>query len=321
MTRSENMLCSLNSTWKESSESHADFVVVFPVHPLSARSTTPRTRSDPSSTPGSRNFDALIRISLNRNVQLKEAENAWKPKHLQQASKDTGDDLHRHVRSILNKLTAQNFAALSDQFQKLPIDTTDKLGDVIKLVFDKAVDEPSFSECYAQLCLFLSNRSKQMDTSSECKFFKRALIQKLQQEFEQNVGNQHTMEAALQPLQQKLKDCEKAANAAGIREAKEQVAEEESRIRRRLVSTVQFIGELFKLDMLTPRIMNMCLQTLIEHGTDEKLECACKLLTTIGKKLEPRPADKTKASEVTAFMAKLKQITEKKKSKVNTRTK
>lgn len=269
----------------------------------------------------SRNVEMQIRISLNKEVKLKEAENAWKPKHLQKEPEDTSNDLHRQVRSILNKLTAQNFAALSEQFKNLPIDTTEKLGEVINLVFDKAVDEPNFSECYAQLCLFLSNRSKEMDQSSECKFFKRALIEKLQREFEQNVANQHTMEAALKPLKQKLKDFEKAKNAAGVRETKLLIAEEDSRIRRRLVSTVQFIGELFKLDMLTVRIMNLCLQTLIDHGTDEKLECACKLLTTIGMKLERTPVDKVKTNDLTAFMSKLRQITERKKAKISTRTK
>lgn len=269
----------------------------------------------------SRSIDSQIRISLNKSVKLNEAENAWKPKHLQEEPQDKTAELHRQVRSILNKLTAQNFAALSDQFQKLPIDTTAKLGDVIKLVFDKAVDEPNFSECYAQLCLFLSNRSKEMDSSSECKVFKRALIEKLQHEFEQNVANQNTMEAALQPMKKKLKEFEKTKNAAGIRETKASIVEEESRIRRRLVSTVQFIGELFKLDMLTVRIMNVCLQTLIDHGTDEKLECACKLLTTIGKKLEQTLVDKVKTNDLTAFMSKLKQITQRKKGKINTRTK
>lgn len=270
-----------------------------------------------------RRIDVEYRIALNRKVQLKEAENAWKPSHLQKSADvelDTRAELHRQVRSILNKLTAQNFAALSEQFQALPIDTTEKLADVINLVFEKAVDEPNFSECYAQLCLFLSNRSKQMDETSECKVFKRKLIEKLQHEFEQNVANQHTMEAALKPLEVRLKTAEAAKDSAAIRETKQLIAEEESRIRRRLVSTVRFIGELFKLDMLLVRIMNRCVQILIDHCTDEKLECACKLLTTIGNKLERVPIEKSNSNEMNAFMGKFKQILERKKAKIATRT-
>lgn len=269
-----------------------------------------------------------VRINIQREVKLSEAENAWKPTHLQEkgapdaAAADTLNELKKQVRSILNKLTKQNFAALSDQFQKLPIDTNDKLGDVINLVFDKAVDEPNFSECYANLCGFLSKRSLQLvDTTMKCSPFKRMLIEKLQREFEQNVANQNTVEAGLKPLKERHEQMKEKGDKAGIAETKELIAEEESRIRRRLVSTVQFIGELFKLDMLTVRIMNVCVHTLIEHGTDEKLECACKLLTTIGKKLEHTLVDKTKKNDLTAFMNKLKQITERKKNKIVTRTK
>lgn len=277
-----------------------------------------------------RDFEKMIRIDLGREVKLSEAENAWKPSHLQKEAKvdvaavasaaDAINDLKKQVRSILNKLTKQNFDALSDLFQKLPIDTNDKMDEVIKLVFDKAVDEPNFSECYAHLCNYLSKHSMGA-TSVDHSSFKRTLIEKLQKEFEQNVANQNTIEAGLKPLKERLLEMQAKGDAAGTRAAKESIADEESRIRRRLVSTVQFLGELFKLDMLTPRIMNMCVQTLILHGTDEKLECACKLLTTIGQKLEQTRVDKTKMNDLSTFMAKLKLITERKTNKIQTRTK
>lgn len=49
----------------------------------------------------------------------------------------------------------------------------------------------------------------------------------------------------------------------------------------------RFIGELYMLTMLTGNIMASCLLQLFTRGTDEEsLECVCKLLTTVGKKLE-----------------------------------
>ncbi|KDR14787.1 Eukaryotic translation initiation factor 4 gamma 3 [Zootermopsis nevadensis] len=40
--------------------------------------------------------------------------------------------------------------------QSLPIDSIDRLEGVINLIFEKAVDEPSFSEAYARMCKVLS---------------------------------------------------------------------------------------------------------------------------------------------------------------------
>lgn len=245
-----------------------------------------------------------IRLSLKRDVKLREAENAWKPSFLQKNAASTDDngaaELYKQVRLILNKLTDQNFRIMLEQFQNLKIDTKEKLVEVIDLVFNKAVNEPNFSEGYANLSRYLSVCSKQIDSSStERAYFKRTLINKCQFEFERHVANKNTTDAALAPLFDKLKLCgtNGDASGSGIAELKARIAEEESILRRRLVSTVRFIGELYKLDMLTTNIMNKCIEMLIREATNsgspsnsnqanEKLECLCKLLTTVGKKLE-----------------------------------
>jgi translation initiation factor 4G len=48
----------------------------------------------------------------------------------------------------------------------------------------------------------------------------------------------------------------------------------------------RFIGELFKLGMLTTNIMQRCIKHLLSEQDEESLECLCKLLTTVGKELE-----------------------------------
>lgn len=48
----------------------------------------------------------------------------------------------------------------------------------------------------------------------------------------------------------------------------------------------RFIGELFKLQMLTTAIMYRCIEHLLSTPEEESLECLCKLLTTIGRDLE-----------------------------------
>lgn len=263
---------------------------------------------------GRKNSNHNSRPSSREDVHLKEAENAWKPAFMCQKpnEKDETEELYRQVRSILNKLTAKNFDILTEQFRKLKINTKEKLSGVVNLVFEKAVNEPNFSVGYAQLCNYLAERSREIVTSpTERAYFKRMLITKCQIEFEQNVANKNTIDTALAPLIEKLHLCKQ--NGKESQEIKEQINEEESKIRRRLVCTVRFIGELYKLDMLTTNIMNICIKSLVESKTDEKLECVCKLLTTIGRKLERKPQnddDKLRYLNLSNYMNQLKQIAE-----------
>jgi len=48
----------------------------------------------------------------------------------------------------------------------------------------------------------------------------------------------------------------------------------------------RFIGELFKLKMLTEGIMHDCIRRLLRARDEESLECLCRLLTTIGCDLD-----------------------------------
>lgn len=50
----------------------------------------------------------------------------------------------------------------------------------------------------------------------------------------------------------------------------------------------RFIGELFKLKMLTENIMRDCVSRLLKAKDEDSLECLCRLLTTIGKDLEDK---------------------------------
>lgn len=60
--------------------------------------------------------------------------------------------------------------------------------------------------------------------------------------------------------------------------------------RRRSLGNVKFIGELFKLKMLTEAIMHDCVVKLLKNEDKESLECCCKLLSTVGKALDTEKA-------------------------------
>jgi hypothetical protein len=58
--------------------------------------------------------------------------------------------------SVLNKLTVEKFETLVPQLLAVGISSENALKGIILLIFDKAVDEPSFSSMYARVCERLS---------------------------------------------------------------------------------------------------------------------------------------------------------------------
>lgn len=56
----------------------------------------------------------------------------------------------------MNKLTPQKFDMLMEKVKLLEINNQKRLEGVIDLVFEKAIEEPNFSETYAAMCNKLS---------------------------------------------------------------------------------------------------------------------------------------------------------------------
>ncbi|XP_022217232.1 eukaryotic translation initiation factor 4 gamma 3 isoform X3 [Drosophila obscura] len=240
-----------------------------------------------------------VNLSLNQDVKLNQNENAWRPRGVNKSESSADvkatqekDELVRRVRGILNKLTPERFDTLVEEIIKLKIDTPDKMDEVIVLVFEKAIDEPNFSVSYARLCHRLISEVKARDermesgTKSNLAHFRNALLDKTEREFTQNVSQSTAKEKKLQPIVDKIKKCSDLNEKAELEAFLE---EEERKIRRRSGGTVRFIGELFKISMLTGKIIYSCIDTLLNPHSEDMLECLCKLLTTVGAKFEQTP--------------------------------
>lgn len=61
--------------------------------------------------------------------------------------------------------------------------------------------------------------------------------------------------------------------------------EKKRRIRVRSVGVMKFIGEIFKAAGLI-EIMIFCINSLLSDSHEVKLECLCKLITTVGETIE-----------------------------------
>lgn len=90
-----------------------------------------------------------------------------------------------------------------------------------------------------------------------------------------------------------------STNASFLQEERErlrvELEEAKDKARRRSLGNIKFIGELFKLKMLTEAIMHDCVVKLLKNHDEESLECLCRLLSTIGKDLD---FEKAKVSEL-----------------------
>jgi len=182
-------------------------------------------------------------------------KNVWqRPKRA-----DGKDKMLRDVIGILNKLTPEKFEPLRQQLVELISQVTDVsiLEDLINQIFDRALSEPQFSKMYAQLCHSIREVCPKFERDGKQVNFKQLLLNRCQKEFEKEVS----------------------ANEQALHESKE---------RARMFGNVIFIGELFKLGLLTDKIMHTCIinALLPEQPTEEKLEAFCKLMSTVGKQLD-----------------------------------
>ncbi|XP_004577797.2 eukaryotic translation initiation factor 4 gamma 1 isoform X2 [Ochotona princeps] len=232
----------------------------------------------------------IASVIMTEDIKLNKAEKAWKPSSKRTAAdKDRGEedadgsktqDLFRRVRSILNKLTPQMFQQLMKQVTQLAIDTEERLKGVIDLIFEKAISEPNFSVAYANMCrCLMALKVPTTEKPTVTVNFRKLLLNRCQKEFEKDKDDDEVFE-------KKQKEMDEAATAEERGRLKEELEEARDIARRRSLGNIKFIGELFKLKMLTEAIMHDCVVKLLKNHDEESLECLCRLLTTIGKDLD-----------------------------------
>jgi translation initiation factor 4G len=203
-------------------------------------------------------------------------ETRWKSrifKEGDEAHPEEGSDeeVLRKALLILNKLSLTKFEKLSDEFVDTGIGrNAECLNGAVGIIVDKAQSEPHFATMYAQLCLKLS-RIPMPEEAGGRKAFKKMLLSRCQQEFEENINKK--VEKAIEGVD----DTEEKEYKAGL-------------VKKKYLGHMRFIGELYKGDLIRLDVMLFCLKTLLEAYEEEKVECFAKLMTTIGYPLEQQSA-------------------------------
>ncbi|KAG2104022.1 armadillo-type protein [Suillus discolor] len=250
-----------------------------PGHPMRGSG---RTHSRRVMTRGSANQSPMSQLGRGSGVEpvapLELSANRWVPASTArkgQSDVDSPELVDRKVKALLNKLTMEKFEMISDQiihWANKSVNEKDgrTLIQVIRLIFEKAIDEAAWSEMYARLC-----RKMMEEISPEVQddgvknmegkpirgghLFRKYLLNRCQEDFEHGWF------------------------------AKDATTADFERAKRQGLNLITFIGELFKVRMLTERIMHNCVMKLlgnIENPEEEKIESLCQLLKTVGQLLD-----------------------------------
>lgn len=253
------------------------------------------------------------------NVKLHEAENPWVPKCLVLDDKLSAKErdnlaLYKTFRSTLNKLAPENFAKLVEKLKSLQIDTEERMIECIRLVFEKAIDEPHFASTYALACEQMSHMKIAEETGKRVTF-KIVLLNRCQEEFEKNKDARGGHEARYKEMSERIAA---ETNPDKKAELSAEWADETQKYRRRATGTVKFIGELYKREQLNDKIMHSCINLLLDRDDEESIECLCKFIATVGKMLDTK-----KKGSLDQYFTKLTQIATDKypKLKVSSRIK
>ncbi|EIW83891.1 ARM repeat-containing protein, partial [Coniophora puteana RWD-64-598 SS2] len=206
----------------------------------------------------------------------------------------------RKVRALLNKLTVDNFDSVSDQIITWANKSEEEkdghtLIQVIRLVFERATAEASWNSTYARLCRKMMEQISEGVQDDEIKnaegkpitggqLFRRYLLNCCQEDFERGWATRKTTAAA-------------ARSKAGTIDELELYSDEyyaAQKAKRQGIGLIKFIGELFKLQMLTERIMHECVKKLlgnVENPEEAEIESLCNLLTTAGQNMDTPKAE------------------------------
>ncbi|SJK97981.1 uncharacterized protein ARMOST_01237 [Armillaria ostoyae] len=254
-------------------------------------------------------------------ASLKRSANRWDRRLFSSSDPNSPDVVDRKVRALLNKLTMEKFDSLSDQIITWA-NKSEKEQDgrtliqVIRLVFENAIDQALWSEMYARLCRKMMEQIKDHGIKNAegepivgGQLIRKHLLNRCQESFERGWATKEAIAAAAASKAIGDQAAKAAAEKKGDGEQEIVLYSEEyyaaQKARRQGLGLVKFMGELFKVQMLTERIMHECVKKLLVNSEEEDIESLCMLLTTTGQFM-----DTTKAqAHMDLYFSRMKELT------------
>jgi len=197
------------------------------------------------------------------------------------------------VRYLLNSLFLEDFDFLSDLViiwanSSEGEDDAWTLGEVVRLVFEQAINEPKSSQLCARLCCKMVEQVSPAVAHHAIRDTDGQPI----------VGGHLLRKLLLKRCQDLFVDIRRvrsddflayAVNATSASASDVLHDEMHRKAHHQIPGLVQLVGELFKLQMLTEHIMHECVDMLLRNIDDpdeEDIESLCALLESVGQNLD-----------------------------------
>ncbi|RIA92314.1 armadillo-type protein [Glomus cerebriforme] len=209
--------------------------------------------------------------------------------------------VQHEVRELLKNLTLESFDSISDQIIKYANKSRDErdghiLREIINLIIER-LKPKNVCAIYARLCHKMIRRLDPGIMNVDVKntegkvikggtLFRNYLLNRCQEDFE--------------------KGWKIPSNEKGELNLAADAAKSRKQIKRRGLGLICFIGELFKLNMVTERIIHRCIEKLLKFQDlpeEEEMESLCELMNTVGKQL-----DQVKMESYFIFMEKITKL-------------
>ncbi|KXZ53095.1 hypothetical protein GPECTOR_8g86 [Gonium pectorale] len=180
----------------------------------------------------------------------------------------------RSVKGILNKLTPEKFERLLNQLLEV-ITTADILQKTIALVFENAVEQPTYVAMYGDLCVSLSKELPHFPPppgSDKPLTFRQILLNTCQDEFEGAADAREELASISEPAERE---------------------EAEKRVKKRVMGNMRLMSELYKQDMVKDWIMVTCIDELLTTRAtktakvppEDNIEAVMEIVKLSGAKL------------------------------------
>ncbi|EFX79348.1 hypothetical protein DAPPUDRAFT_5900, partial [Daphnia pulex] len=151
------------------------------------------------------------------------------------------DVVLKTVRGILNKMTPASHERFLAKILALEINSEESLSGVIKLFFEKALDEPIYAATYAQMCQALATKQVASSTDpTESVTFRKLLLSRCQKVFQKDSDS-------LVDVEKKREEVEKADTKEKKKLLETELYDLVERNRRITLGNIKFIGELYKV--------------------------------------------------------------------------
>lgn len=175
------------------------------------------------------------------------------------------EKVRRKIKATLNKLSPSNCEKLQVELATLAKNSREALTFLIENIFEKAWAEAKYTEMYARLCKYLKVEFTGFlfeglsPTKKNTNWFRYILLSLIEKAFEDSNVTEKSEDEYLR-MQRKKKSH----------------------------GSVRFIGELLKVRIITPKIIQDIIETLLAFRKpgpvldSEKIEVACVMISTMG---------------------------------------